>query len=156
MLIVSFSEFGSEADFSRAEIPQRRSLLPTMMCYRYSSRRSARSWAAVVVIGGAYLKGRKPHVRKRREFVALLGGAVAWPVTAHAQQPSLPVIGYPSSQSPDESATTAIRRGLNQTGYFEAKNVVIEFHYAEGQYDRHQVRDFRSPAANSGRRTGLT
>ena len=64
--------------------------------------------------------------------------------------------GYPSSQSPDESATTAIRRGLNQTGYFEAKNVVIEFHYAEGQYDRHQVRDVRSPAANSGPRNGLT
>jgi hypothetical protein len=75
---------------------------------------------------------------KRREFIALLGGAVALPMAARAQQPTVPVVGYLSTRSPDESAhiVTAFRNGLNETGYFPGQNVAIEYRFAEGRYDR--------------------
>ena len=69
---------------------------------------------------------------KRREFIALLGGAVALPMAARAQQPTVPVVGYLSTRSPDESAhiVTAFRNGLNETGYFPGQNVAIEYRFA--------------------------
>jgi putative tryptophan/tyrosine transport system substrate-binding protein len=75
---------------------------------------------------------------KRREFIALLGGAVAWPLAARAQQPPMPVIGYLNNVSPESDASrlTGLRRGLSQTGYVEGRNLVIEYRWAGNQADR--------------------
>src|SRR5215475_10220554 len=79
---------------------------------------------------------------KRREFITLLGGAAAtWRLTARAEQPAIPVIGYLSVGSPESDANrlTGLRRGLNQTGYVEGRNFIIEYRWAGNQADRLQV-----------------
>jgi putative tryptophan/tyrosine transport system substrate-binding protein len=76
---------------------------------------------------------------KRREFLTLLGGAAAvWPLVARAQQPTMPVIGFLGSTSPDLYAhlVRAFRQGLSKMGFVDGQNVAIEFRWAESQYER--------------------
>jgi putative ABC transport system substrate-binding protein len=76
---------------------------------------------------------------RRREFITLLGGAaIVWPLTAHAQQPTMPTIGFLGSASPDGYApfVGGFLRGLKEAGFIDGENVAIAYRWAEGQYDR--------------------
>src|SRR5262249_1271282 len=82
---------------------------------------------------------RRGDRMKRREFIALIGSAVAaWPLAARAQRPSIPVIGYLGPESPAvfASRVRAFREGLGETGYVEGRNVAIDLRWAEGQHNR--------------------
>src|SRR5215831_7932234 len=74
---------------------------------------------------------------KRREFITLIGGAVAWPLAARAQQP-MPVIGFLTSRTPGDAPhlLAAFRQGLKDTGFVEGQNVTIEYRFAENRSER--------------------
>jgi putative ABC transport system substrate-binding protein len=76
---------------------------------------------------------------RRRDFIKIVSGsAVAWPLAARAQQPALPVIGFLTSLARNErpNLADAFRRGLNEVGYVEGRNVAVEYRFADNQYDR--------------------
>jgi putative ABC transport system substrate-binding protein len=75
---------------------------------------------------------------KRRTFIALLGGAAAWPMAARAQHPAMPAIGYFNASVPEGYADDlrAFRQGLKESGYVEGENVAIEYRWGENQPDR--------------------
>src|SRR5437016_10972307 len=74
---------------------------------------------------------------KRREFITLLGGAVVWPLDVLAQQAGkLPLVGVLVSASPPHPFADALRRGLQDLGYAEGRNIALEVRYTEGRGDR--------------------
>jgi putative ABC transport system substrate-binding protein len=77
------------------------------------------------------------HIR-RREFLGTLGGVVAWPLAARAQQAQMPVVGFLDPRSPDavRDRLRALRQSLKETGYIEGENVTIAYRFAENQIDR--------------------
>jgi putative ABC transport system substrate-binding protein len=74
---------------------------------------------------------------RRREFIAGLG-ATAWPLAARAQQPAMPVVGYLHIEAADTSPidVAAFRKGLGEAGYVDGRNVMIEFRWADGRFER--------------------
>jgi len=74
---------------------------------------------------------------RRREFIAVLGGAATWPLAARAQQRAMPVIGYLSSRTAESDASmlVSVRRGLGDVGYAEGRNVAIEYRFTDGRFD---------------------
>ena len=75
---------------------------------------------------------------KRRTFIAGLGSAASWPVVARAQQAAMPVVGFLSARSADDSKnfTVALLQGLKETGYVEGQNVAVEYRWADNPIDR--------------------
>jgi putative ABC transport system substrate-binding protein len=75
---------------------------------------------------------------RRREFIAVLGGAAAWPLAARAQRPLMPVIGFLHSESWEarRNEVAAFMKGLAETGYIEGRNAAIEYRWAQSQYDQ--------------------
>src|SRR6516165_8524371 len=75
---------------------------------------------------------------RRRGFFAVVGGAVAWPLAVRAQRAAMPVVGFLGTTTPDDFAdrVAAFRGGLMDFGYVEGQNVVIEYRWPEGNYNR--------------------
>jgi putative tryptophan/tyrosine transport system substrate-binding protein len=76
---------------------------------------------------------------RRRDFIKVIAGsATVWPLAARAQQPAMPVVGFINGGSPEGYApmVAAFRSGLNERGYIEGDNVLVEYRWAEGHYDR--------------------
>jgi len=78
------------------------------------------------------------YIERRKFLATLLGGAAAWPLAARAQQPAMPVVGFVNGGVADASANrvAAFRKGLSEAGYAEGQNVLVEYHWLEGHYER--------------------
>jgi putative ABC transport system substrate-binding protein len=77
------------------------------------------------------------HTR-RRTFITLLGGAVAWPLAARAQQAAMPIVSFVEGRSAEATVrqAAAFRKALNEAGYVEGQNVMVEYHWLDGEYNR--------------------
>ena len=73
---------------------------------------------------------------RRRDFIAGLGGAAAWPLATQAQQRALPVVGFVNGSSSVAGFGDAFRKGLNEAGFIEGQNVTVEYHWLDGRFDR--------------------
>ena len=75
---------------------------------------------------------------RRREFIICIGASVAFPIAVHAQQPAIPVIGFLGTESADRAVerVRAFLQGLNETGFVDGRNVIVEYRWADGQNDR--------------------
>ena len=75
---------------------------------------------------------------RRREFITLAGAAAAWPLAARAQQSRVQVLGFLASASEARytATVTAVRKGLSEAGFFEKRNLLVEYRWANFQYER--------------------
>jgi putative ABC transport system substrate-binding protein len=75
---------------------------------------------------------------RRRDYIGLVGGTAVWPLAVRAQQAAMPMIGFLTTRSANDSTANvaAFRQGLAQTGYVEGSNVAIAYRWADGHYDR--------------------
>ena len=92
----------------------------------------------------------------RREFIAVLGGAAAWPLAADAQRPTMPVVGFVNASSSVPVLVDAFRKGLNETGFIEGQNVTVEYHWLDGRLSGSLRRLFKAvsptmPGVNNAR-----
>ena len=89
---------------------------------------------------------------RRREFIAALGGAAAWPLAARAQQRAMPVVGLMNLWSQEASAdnAAAFRKGLGESGYVEGQNVRVEYPWLDGQPNRVPAPILAAPTACGG------
>ena len=75
---------------------------------------------------------------RRRDFIGIFGSAAAWPLAVRAQQSAMPIVGFVEGRSAEATVrqAAAFRKALSETGYVEGQNVIVEYHWLDGQYDR--------------------